>query len=266
MKIKLPHDVNELQNKASSPKTPADNEYAAFAAQLAARSERLRAETSSHRPDFAAPPVDPKGPAKASALAAQLAARTERFSAGLASTPPTIDPAGLPRRRVASLPVAMRASHIAAGASLLIVSAVAVWLVWGPLFQSSQALPPNNAEQAKAAVPDVDRRPENSPPPADPPPAPQELDKATPDLPPQLLTSRTPLETQPDMAPLTTAEVRELQSLLKAVGFSPGTIDGIVGPATLGAVRKYGDSRTIPNAEATRELLSRLRTEARPNR
>jgi peptidoglycan hydrolase-like protein with peptidoglycan-binding domain len=79
------------------------------------------------------------------------------------------------------------------------------------------------------------------------PPVPQQSDKPTPD----------------NAAPLTPDEIRDLQGRLEAAGFNPGAIDGVVGRQTRSAVREYAETQGIPNAAATRDLLSRLRTEAR---
>jgi peptidoglycan hydrolase-like protein with peptidoglycan-binding domain len=79
------------------------------------------------------------------------------------------------------------------------------------------------------------------------PPVPQQLDKPAAD----------------SAAPLTPDEIRDLQGRLGAAGFNPGAIDGVMGRQTRSAVREYAEAQGIPNAEATRDLLSRLRTEAR---
>lgn len=44
---------------------------------------------------------------------------------------------------------------------------------------------------------------------------------------------------------LTSAEVRQVQERLKAAGFDPGPIDGIVGPKTRAAVIKYQTSNGL---------------------
>lgn len=43
--------------------------------------------------------------------------------------------------------------------------------------------------------------------------------------------------------PLEQEEVREAQTLLKSLGFDPGGADGIVGPMTIGAVKRYEAAR-----------------------
>ena len=61
---------------------------------------------------------------------------------------------------------------------------------------------------------------------------------------------------------LTADEVREMQTSLKALGFDPGPLDGIVGPQTLGAAQRYANARGISyKNELTRELLVRLLAE-----
>ena len=96
--------------------------------------------------------------------------------------------------------------------------------------------------------------------PAAPPPAAKEPVKATPESPPpsasQILSTR-----EPRLAPLTPDEIRELQGKLKAAGFDPGAIDGIVGPQTRSALRNYAQSRSLQSAEATRNLLASLNAE-----
>ena len=65
---------------------------------------------------------------------------------------------------------------------------------------------------------------------------------------------------------MTPDEIRELQGKLKAAGFDPGAIDGVVGPQTRSALRNYAQSRSLQNAEATRDLLVRLNAEPAPQR
>jgi peptidoglycan hydrolase-like protein with peptidoglycan-binding domain len=60
---------------------------------------------------------------------------------------------------------------------------------------------------------------------------------------------------------LTPDEIRELQGKLKAAGFNPGAIDGFVGRQTRSAMRDYAQARSLPNADATRDLLVRLNAE-----
>jgi peptidoglycan hydrolase-like protein with peptidoglycan-binding domain len=75
-----------------------------------------------------------------------------------------------------------------------------------------------------------------------------------------------PLVAQAKSALLKADEIRELQGKLKALSFDPGPADGVVGPMTLSAIRKYSEARAIANAEATRDLLVRLRSEPPPKK
>ncbi len=63
-------------------------------------------------------------------------------------------------------------------------------------------------------------------------------------------------------APLTKDEIKEMQGKLGAAGFTAGPIDGIVGPQTQAALRRYTQARSLPTPEPTQEVLSRLRAEA----
>jgi hypothetical protein len=61
--------------------------------------------------------------------------------------------------------------------------------------------------------------------------------------------------------PLNSSEARELQGRLRATGFDPGPIDGIVGPLTTDAARRYGAARALTGQEPGRNMLVRLRSE-----
>jgi hypothetical protein len=244
MKIDRRQHATGLKNRASSPGSPADadNEFASFAAQLAARAERLRAG--------AVPASPPSGPSRAPAPGIDRGEPTSLFA-----------PSSL---------AADYAGHFLGGCLLLaLLASLAVMAVWGLPFQPAKPLPPNRIEQAKASVAGADTV-EKAPPPVARPvslaPAPQEAGKSTPERPPEPSRSPAPSVMPADPAPLTGSEIRELQSRLKAAGFSPGPIDGAVGPMTQNALRKYAQSRALPDAEATRELLARLRTELPPKR
>jgi peptidoglycan hydrolase-like protein with peptidoglycan-binding domain len=242
MKIDPPQHPAGLRKKASPPRSPADddNEYASFAAQLAARAERL---------------------------AAAAAAAPASYSEEPASHFPF------------SLLASGLAGHVWAGFLLLLLFiGVSFLAVGGLTFRPSELLPSSLTEQAKAGVPSTGK-PEAkgslpvsalpaaaalvsappaspraaSPPPVSPPTGP--LPVASPAL-------QMPSTAPPSPAPLTPDEIRELQGTLKAAGFNPGAIDGTMGRQTRSAVREYAGARALPNAEATRELLVRLKAEA----
>jgi peptidoglycan hydrolase-like protein with peptidoglycan-binding domain len=253
MKIDLPQHPTGLHEKASPPRPPADgdNEYASFAAQLAARAERLSAAAAASAPrSYAEEPASPS---------------------------------------VFSLLASGRTRHMWAGFLLLLFISVSVLAVWGLPFQLSEPLPSNRNEQAKAGVPFTGKpeakvsppasappaaaplvsappasprttSPSPASPPAASPPARQDFAKATQEFPSSA--SQIPTTAQPSPAPLTPDEIRELQGKLKAAGFNPGAIDGTMGRQTRSAVREYAEARALPNADATRELLVRLKEEA----
>src|SRR5882757_3588961 len=249
MKIDLPQHPTGLHNKASLPTSPADGDrYASFAAQLAARAERLAAERAaagSHREE----------PASHSPF---------------------------------FLLASGRAGYVWAGFLLLLFISISVLAVWGLPFQPSELLPSGPTEQAKAGVPSTGKPEAKVSPPVSAPPAAATLVSAPPasprtaspptaspptaspppvspptgPLPVASPALQMPSTAQPSPAPLTPDEIRELQGKLKAAGFDPGAIDGTIGRQTRSAVREYAVARALPNAAATRELLVRLKAEA----
>lgn len=63
-------------------------------------------------------------------------------------------------------------------------------------------------------------------------------------------------------APLGQDEIKGLQAKLGGLGFGPGAIDGVLGPQTQAAARRYAQSRGLGNPDAMREVLSHLEAEA----
>ena len=65
-------------------------------------------------------------------------------------------------------------------------------------------------------------------------------------------------------AQMPTAEVREAQGRLRAMGFNPGPADGIVGPLTENAAKQYQRARGLEvTGSVDRNLLAQLRQETR---
>jgi len=61
------------------------------------------------------------------------------------------------------------------------------------------------------------------------------------------------------------AEVREVQGRLRAMGFNPGPVDGIVGPLTENAAQQYRRARGLEATGAVDgNLLVQLRQETPP--
>lgn len=68
-------------------------------------------------------------------------------------------------------------------------------------------------------------------------------------------------------AQMPTAEVREAQGRLRAMGFNPGPADGIVGPLTENAAKQYQRARGLEvTGSVDRNLLAQLRQETPPPR
>jgi peptidoglycan hydrolase-like protein with peptidoglycan-binding domain len=62
---------------------------------------------------------------------------------------------------------------------------------------------------------------------------------------------------------LDTRDIREIQTLLQALGMTPGPVDGVAGPLTTAAISRYEEARGQPTATGlNRELLARLRRDA----
>ncbi len=241
MKIDPPQHPAGLRKKASPPRSPADddNEYASFAAQLAARAERLAAAAASAPASYSEEPAS-------------------HFPFSLLASG--------------------RAGHVWAGFLLLLLFIGVSFLAVGGLpFRPSELLPSSLTEQAKAGVPSTGK-PEAkvslpvsalpaaaalvSAPPASPRTASPPVSPPTGPLPVASPALQMPSTAPPSPEPLTPDEIRELQGKLKAAGFNPGAVDGTIGRQTRSAVREYAGARALPNADATRELLVRLKAEA----
>src|SRR5580704_15541391 len=243
MKVDPPQHPAGLHKKASPLRSPVDddNEYASFAAQLAARAERLAAAAAS-APAPISYPEEPES-----------------------HFPFSLLPSG-------------RAGHVWAGFLLLLFIGVSFLAVGGLPFRPSELLPSSLTEQAKAGVPSTGKPEANvslpvsalpaaaalvSEPPASPRTAsPPPVSPPTGPLPVASPAMQMPSTAPPSPAPLTPDEIRELQGKLEAAGFNPGAVDGTMGRQTRSAVREYSAARALPNADATRELLERLKAEA----
>jgi peptidoglycan hydrolase-like protein with peptidoglycan-binding domain len=222
------------------------------------------------------PPAD--GSNEFASFAAQLAARNEKRRAGGASAapPPSVDHDGDREEATGHSLSSLLASHSAAaiggGVLVLVTVSVAVLVFWDLPFQASTLLPSNRIEQTKADIP------AGAPPAAAPPASPRTA--ASPPLVPSRTAASAPPVTsplpaappptakelvkstaEPSSAPLTPDEIRELQGRLKGAGFNPGAIDGVLGRQTRSALRDYAQARSLPNADATRDLLVRLNAE-----
>jgi peptidoglycan hydrolase-like protein with peptidoglycan-binding domain len=66
-----------------------------------------------------------------------------------------------------------------------------------------------------------------------------------------------------DQTRLSPSEIAEIQARLESLGLDPGSRDGVWGPQTATAIRRYEKSKEQPQiGNVSRELLERLRGEA----
>jgi hypothetical protein len=140
---------------------------------------------------------------------------------------------------------------------LAILGYVIAWFVY---FEPSQDVTAKSAVEAKPEVIQAAAPVVPPPPPvaeAKPAPTPAPAATGTPaSAPPPAVAVATPSR------PLSKDEIKELQGKLGAVGFTAGPIDGVVGPQTQAALRRYAESRSLAKPpEPTQETLLRLRSE-----
>ncbi|WP_158045186.1 peptidoglycan-binding domain-containing protein [Skermanella pratensis] len=96
--------------------------------------------------------------------------------------------------------------------------------------------------------------------PAQPAVAPPQAAVSAPNLP-----AAPPAMTLPErLRPVTRAELREIQTLLKAAGYDPGPADGLMGPKTHGAIAAFRHDHAIAaGAEPDSALLEAVRAAQR---
>lgn len=196
---------------------------------------------------------------------ARLVESRERVVAGPAVLPRTdTDDAQPERWRLLSVLLGGAAFRRALARALAVVPLAvagfaAVWFLRSELPPAqglaavTRAEPPSSVPPAPATTPPV--RAEvieaaAAPPPAPTPPPAAAAVEIRPAPPPPV-----------DTRPLTREEIRELQGKLSAAGFAAGPVDGVVGPQTQAALRRYTEARNIARPEPSREVLSRLRAE-----
>lgn len=198
----------------------------------------------------------------AEAAARLFAKRATAPLDGVSELPPSPDPAGGWEDSSTSFfssglrpgPVLFRTLLLA---PLVVVGFLVVWNLRPepPLAVPPKSVPLKRVAEVKAEV----REPVDVP--RSPPPVGQEVVEVNPVAVPDPVAAAPPPAEVP-VAPLTKDEVKELQSKLAAVGFGPGPVDGVVGPQTQAALRRYAEARGFANPDATRELLSRLTAES----
>ena len=148
------------------------------------------------------------------------------------------------------------ASALRRALSIVPLAVVGYAIAWFLYFEPSQDV---------TAKPIADAKPQVTQPAAPieppPPPRPEVVEvKPTPAPPPAAAAPAIAVATP--SRPLSKDEIKELQGKLGAAGFAVGPIDGIVGPQTQAALRRYAQSRSLDKPpEPTQETLLRLRSE-----
>ena len=155
------------------------------------------------------------------------------------------------------------ASALRRALSIVPLAILGYVIAWFLYFEPSQNV------TAKPAVEDRQEVTQAATPIQLPPPARPEMAEArpAPTPAPAATTSVAPAPTAAvdPSRPLSKDEVKELQGKLGAVGFIAGPVDGVVGPQTQAALRRYAQSRNA-KPEATQETLLRLRSETQASR
>jgi hypothetical protein len=153
------------------------------------------------------------------------------------------------------------ASALRRALSIVPLAVLGYVIAWFLYFEPSQNVTAKPAVEAKPEVTQAAA-------PVEPPPPPRpEVAEAKPGPAAAPAPTGTPAAALPSAVaapsrPLSRDEVKELQGKLAAAGFTAGPIDGVVGPQTQAALRRYAQSRSLAMPpEPTQETLLRLRSE-----
>jgi Putative peptidoglycan binding domain len=175
------------------------------------------------------------------------------FAPALRDDAPVRDePDELEAPRVSLLSTLIGASALRRALSIVPLAILGYVIAWFLYFEPSQRVTTKpvvdilqEASRAAAAIELPAPRPEVAEAKSAPPPAPPPVTVAA----------------VPPSRPLSKDEIKELQGKLSAAGFTAGPIDGVVGPQTQAALRRYAQARSLANPDATQETLLKLRSE-----
>jgi hypothetical protein len=174
--------------------------------------------------------------------------------------PPVRDDFDTPQTsRVSLLSTLIGPSALRRALSIVPVAIIGYAIAWFLYFEPSQNVTAKPIVEAKPQLTQT-ATPSEPPPPARP-----EVTEATP-MPMPAPAAATPVAPPVTVAAapsrsLSREEIKELQGKLGAAGFTAGPVDGVVGPQTQAALRRYAQSRSLAKPEATEETLLRLRSE-----
>ena len=249
-------------DKRLPPPAKGENEFAAFAAQFAHRADRLRQSRMS----------EPSHPVVEAVIAVETRRPAEMWAGGL-----LLGGLAVAALFVWGWPTEPVTGSLTGNGDAAAIDSPA------PPADTRQAVAQVALSPVTAPAPAPQPSPATSPPPAatatptpaDPSPATAAPSAAAPSVAPAppsvaelIATTRQPpappVATSakgPDPGPLSSDEVRELQCRLRVAGFDPGPIDGIVGPLTTAAARRFGEARKLATTDPARGVLVRLRSE-----
>ena len=161
-----------------------------------------------------------------------------------------------------------------AGTAAIAIGMLVGYLVNGPLQRPpvSHVVVSQVVADTSSAAPSADRvQTETTAAPAPAAAAPAAAAQAVPDssvaaaAPPAAVAAQAAPDPSTAAAQMPTAAVREMQGRLRAMGFNPGPVDGIVGPLTENAAQQYQRARGLQVTGAVdRNLLAQLRRETPP--
>jgi hypothetical protein len=172
------------------------------------------------------------------------------------------EPDELEAPRVSLLSTLIGASALRRALSIVPLAILGYVIAWFLYFEPAQRVTTKpvvdilqEASRAAAAIELPAPRPEVAEAKSAPPPAP-----APPPVAPAA--AAVTVAVVPPSRPLSKDEIKELQGKLSAAGFTAGPIDGVVGPQTQAALRRYAQARSLAKPDATQETLLKLRSEA----
>jgi hypothetical protein len=139
--------------------------------------------------------------------------------------------------------------------SIVPVAIIGYGIAWFLYVEPSQKVTAKPVAEIKPEVTQV------AAPVAPPPPAQSDVAEAKPAPAPAPVAPAVTVAVVEPSRPLSRDEIKELQGKLGAIGFTAGPVDGVVGPQTQAALRRYAQSRSLAKPEATQETLLRLRSE-----
>jgi Putative peptidoglycan binding domain len=163
--------------------------------------------------------------------------------------------------RASLLGALVGASAVRRALAIVPIAVVGYAIAWFLYFEPSHNVTAKPVAEVKSEV--IQQAPPVEPPP--PPMRPEVVEAkpaSAPATAPPAAPSPAPAVAAAPSQPLSKDEIKELQGKLGAAGFAVGPIDGIVGPQTQAALRRYAQARNLAKPpEATQETLLRLRSE-----